>query len=115
MRPNAIGLPLALLLAACATPPDASLAAGPVDPVVAEGHMLAQVHCAECHAIGPTGASKHPEAIAFRRLHELYDVEGIEESLAEGIVVGHPAMPEFRFRPEDAHALTVYLMSVQGK
>jgi hypothetical protein len=40
-------------------------------------------------------------------------VVALEESLAEGIVVGHPDMPEFRFRPEDVAAIISYLESIQ--
>jgi hypothetical protein len=36
----------------------------------------------------------------FRDLHRRYPVESLEESLAEGIVTGHPAMPEFQL-PSD--------------
>jgi hypothetical protein len=32
----------------------------------------------------------------FRTLHERYPVENLEEALSEGIVTGHPTMPEFR-------------------
>ena len=35
------------------------------------------------------------EAPPLRNLHERYPVEDLEESLAEAIRTGHPAMPEF--------------------
>jgi hypothetical protein len=40
-------------------------------------------------------------------------VANLEEALAEGISVGHPAMPQFQFSPEDADALIAYLESIQ--
>ena len=98
-----------LLLAGCASPPEAS----PPDPVAAEGRFLAEVHCSACHAIGRNDASRHPEAPPLRELSRRYPVTALEESLAEGIVVGHPDMPEYRFRPEDVAALISYLETIQ--
>jgi hypothetical protein len=40
-------------------------------------------------------------------------VSGLEESLAEGIIVGHPDMPEYRFGAEDVAAIISYLKSIQ--
>ena len=65
------------------------------DELVAQGHALAEEKCARCHAIGPEGESTLPIAPAFRTLSERYPVDDLEEALAEGIVSGHPAMPEF--------------------
>ena len=83
------------------------------DDLVAKGHALAEENCARCHAIGPQGESTLPIAPAFRTLSERYPVEDLEEALAEGIVSGHPAMPEFVFEPDEIAALIAYLKSVQ--
>jgi hypothetical protein len=40
-------------------------------------------------------------------------VSDLEEALAEGISVGHPAMPEFQFAPDDVSDLVGYLQSIQ--
>jgi len=98
----------ALLLGACASnqPTDA--------PSPAErGQALVETNCGACHAIGPTGESPAPEAPAFRTLSQNYRVADLQEALAEGISVGHPAMPQFQFAPEDVDAIIVYLQSVQ--
>ena len=58
---------------------------------------LVKENCARCHAIGKEGASPHPEAPPFRTLSSKYPVEDLAESLAEGIVSGHPDMPIFVF------------------
>jgi hypothetical protein len=42
-----------------------------------------------------------------------YRVDALEEALAEGISVGHPAMPQFQFAPADVTALVTYLQSIQ--
>jgi hypothetical protein len=35
--------------------------------------------------------------------------------LAEGLLTGHPMMPEFRFPPEDGKAIIRYLKSIQTR
>lgn len=110
MRAYFVILP-SLILAACASAESAT----PVDPVLAEGRFLADIHCSACHAITPNDASKHAEAPPLREISRNYPVFALEESLAEGIVVGHPDMPEYRFRPEDINALLRYLESIQAR
>jgi cytochrome c len=90
----------------------AASAAAAQDPV-AEGRVLAEENCARCHAIGMEGESQLPIAPPFRTLSERYPVEDLAEALAEGIVSGHPAMPEFVFEPDEIAALIAYLQSVQ--
>jgi hypothetical protein len=52
------------------------------------------------------------EAPPFRKLPERYPVEHLAEAFAEGIVVGHPAMPQFAFEPPEIDALLSYLRSL---
>ena len=80
---------------------------------VDRGRAFAQAHCARCHAIGPTGRSPFPPAPPFRTLHQRYPVETLEESLAEGIVTGHPAMPEFRLEPNEVADFIAFLKSLE--
>jgi mono/diheme cytochrome c family protein len=100
-----------LLAAACASELDPAT----LDPKAAEGRYLVKIHCADCHAIDRRDHSKHPEAPPFRDLSKRYPVASLEESLAEGIVVGHPEMPEFRFRPEDVAAIISWLEAIQER
>jgi mono/diheme cytochrome c family protein len=100
-----------LMLAACASEPEPAT----LDPQAAEGRYLVKIHCADCHAIDRHDGSKHPEAPPFRELSKRYPVASLEESLAEGIVVGHPEMPEFRFRPEDVAAIISWLEAIQDR
>jgi mono/diheme cytochrome c family protein len=83
------------------------------DDSIAKGHALAEEKCARCHAVGAEGESTLPIAPPFRTLSERYPVEHLEEALAEGIVSGHPAMPEFEFEPDEIAVLIAYLKSVQ--
>ena len=80
---------------------------------ISRGQEIAENICAACHAVGRMGESPFPEAPPFRTLSRNYRVDSLEEALAEGISVGHPAMPEFQFEPNDVHALVAYLQSIQ--
>jgi cytochrome c len=77
------------------------------------GELLLTTNCARCHAVGRTGASRHPAAPPFRTLSRKYKIEGLSEALAEGLSTGHPDMPEFVFAPEDVGAIIDYLQSIQ--
>jgi cytochrome c len=80
---------------------------------VKRGETLVARNCARCHAIMRTGESTHPEAPAFRTLGKRYPIESLEEALGEGIVSGHPDMPEFVFESADVGAIIAYLKSIQ--
>jgi len=98
------------------------LAAGLASPAMAvekdltdKGRVLVKKDCSRCHAIGLEGVSPNPEAPPFRTLSSKYPVEDLAESLAEGIVSGHPEMPIFVFTPHDVDAIIDYLQSIQEK
>lgn len=74
-----------------------------------EGKALAEKRCAQCHAIGLDGASPHRDAPPFRDIVKRYPVDNLAEALAEGITVGHHAMPEFTFPPDEIASLLAYL------
>lgn len=73
------------------------------------GLTFARTNCAGCHSIDKEGASPLRLAPPFRELHKLYPVESLEEALGEGIVTGHPNMPEFRLDPGQVGDLISYL------
>jgi cytochrome c len=77
------------------------------------GETLVTRNCARCHATTRTGESTHPEAPAFRTLGKRYPIESLEEALGEGIISGHPDMPEFVFESTDVGAIIAYLKSIQ--
>ena len=81
--------------------------------LTAKGQALLKENCSRCHAIGKEGTSPHPEAPPFRTLSSKYPVEDLAESLAEGIVSGHPDMPIFVFSAHDVEAIIDYLQSIQ--
>ena len=82
---------------------------------VKRGEALLSRNCARCHAIGRTGTSPHAQAPLFRQLSRKYPIEGLAESLAEGISVGHADMPEFVFEANDVAAILAYLDSIQER
>ena len=78
------------------------------------GRALLAANCSRCHAIGRTGESPHDEAPPFREVMKIYGAKSLEEALGEGLVTGHPDMPEFVFAPDDVAAIENYLMTLEG-
>lgn len=77
------------------------------------GREIAEAACQPCHAIGRQGASPNVAAPPFRILGQRYPVDYLQEALAEGILVGHPGMPQVRMSPDDIGAFLAYLRTVQ--
>ena len=92
----------------------ASSSVGAATPAV-RGKVLLSSHCSGCHALGRTGDSPLARAPPFRTLHTRYPIDSLGEALAEGILVGHPQMPEFRFSADEVADITTYLKSIQTK
>ena len=78
-----------------------------------DGRELILRNCATCHAVDKIGESTNPMALPFRSLHELYPVESLSEALVEGILVGHPQMPKFRYSVQETRDIIAYLKSIQ--
>ena len=79
------------------------------------GEELLTRSCASCHAVGRNGESPVKGAPPFRTLGQRYPVESLEEALGEGILSGHPDMPEFSFDARDVGAIIAYLKSIQQR
>ena len=84
-----------------------------LSPAAQRGLVIVRANCSRCHAVGKAGDSPLPIAPPFRTLHERYPVEDLQEPLAEGIVTGHPTMPEFRFDPGQVGDIIAYLKSLE--
>jgi cytochrome c len=78
-----------------------------------QGRRLAQTYCARCHSIDKVGPSPLKIAPAFRTLHERYPVDMLQEALAEGIVTGHPTMPQFSFDPDQVGDFIAFLKTLE--
>ena len=83
------------------------------DPNVLAGKAFAQANCSHCHSIDKVTQSSLAIAPPFRTLHERYPVEALEEALAEGIMTGHPSMPEFRLDPGQIGDLIGFLKTLE--
>lgn len=88
-------------------------AASTLDPAAQRGLTFVRTNCAMCHAIGRQGESPLPVAPPFRTLHELYPVEDLAEALAEGIVTGHPSMPQFTLDAAQIDDVIAYLKTLE--
>ncbi|MEM8689759.1 MAG: cytochrome c [Pseudomonadota bacterium] len=77
-----------------------------------KGEEIAAKLCARCHSITRDGESPFAEAPPFRTFGQKWPLESLEEAFAEGIVVGHPAMPEFVFAPNDIQNLLSFMDSL---
>ncbi len=106
-------LPIFIAIAVAIAILAATTAASAQSDLRPRGAILVQRHCAGCHAVRRTGQSPNPAAPAFRDLNMRYHIDDLAEALAEGILTGHPAMPEFKFPPRDVKAVLAYLKSIQ--
>jgi cytochrome c len=111
MRHRMLGIGIAAAAALIAGSP--STAAEPLSPSAQRGLVFVRTNCAQCHAIGREGASPLSIAPPFRTLHQKSPVESLAESFAEGIVTGHPSMPEFRLEPDRINAVISYLKTLE--
>jgi cytochrome c len=80
---------------------------------IQQGRNLARLYCMKCHSIDKVSPSPLRIAPPFRTLHERYPIESLQEALAEGIVTGHPSMPEFQFDPDQINDLLQFLKSLE--
>jgi len=83
------------------------------DGTIAQGRALIEANCARCHAFRQDDKSAHAAAPPFRVVVTYYPPAMLAEALAEGIVAGHPDMPEFVFKPPEIEAIIAYLDSLK--
>ncbi len=88
---------------------------GAVAQSLKRGEELLTRSCGSCHAVGRSGESPNKLAPPFRTLGQRYPIESLEEALGEGIMSGHPDMPEFSFDARDVGAIIAYLKSIQQR
>jgi mono/diheme cytochrome c family protein len=113
MRSLALLIALAIALPATAAEPPSM--GGEHPSAEARGRLLVQRNCGMCHAVGRAGPSPFAAAPPFRELGQRYKLDDLDEALAEGIITGHPAMPEFRFAPNEVNDIVHYLKSIQTR
>jgi len=87
----------------------------PIEGDVAAGKTFAEKNCARCHAIARQGDSPDKDAPPLRTISRRYPLDTLYEAFAEGIVVGHPEMPEFALDPKVISDLLAYIQSISEK
>ena len=110
MRAVVAGVVLGTLTVGAAAQSDVELTAQ-----ARRGEALLERLCASCHAIGPAGTSPNPQAPLFRTLSRRYKLETLEEALGEGLISGHPDMPEFRLNGREVGEAIAYLNAIQQR
>lgn len=112
-RSAGFGIAAAFLAVLALGAADARAASEPLSPRAQRGLVFARTNCVKCHAIGLSGESPLPIAPPFRTLHTRYPVDNLAEALAEGIVTGHPSMPEFQLDGAQIDDLLAYLKTLE--
>ena len=100
-------LAIALLAMSVSSP---AWAVGNID----KGRQFVERNCARCHAIDLDDDSHMPEAPPLRTLHTRYPIDSLTEAFAEGIVTGHPQMPEFQLDTDTISDMLAYIKSLSG-
>jgi cytochrome c len=82
-------------------------------PQAQRGLTIVRTHCEQCHAIDKVSDSSLAIAPPFRTLHSKYPIESLERPLTEGIIAGHPTMPQFRFERDQVVDIIAYLKTLE--
>lgn len=82
---------------------------------VERGRVMAATRCGGCHAVGLTGVSTMAAAPPLRDVANLYPPEQLQEAFAEGVMTGHPAMPQFEFQPAEINDLIAWLDTMRTR
>jgi cytochrome c len=84
-----------------------------LEPGSQRGLTFVSANCAQCHAVDKVSPSPLGIAPPFRTLHTKYPVENLAESLAEGIMTGHPTMPQFQLDTGQISDVIAYLKTLE--
>jgi mono/diheme cytochrome c family protein len=82
-------------------------------PQAQRGLTIVRVQCERCHAVDKVSDSPLAIAPPFRTLHLKYPIESLERPLTEGIIAGHPTMPQFRFDRDQVGNIIAYLKTLE--
>jgi len=82
-------------------------------PQAQRGLTIVRVQCERCHAVDKVSDSPLAIAPPFRTLHLKYPIESLERPLTEGIIAGHPTMPQFRFDRDQVGDIIAYLKTLE--
>ena len=88
------------------------VATAQTSPGEQRGMTFVRANCGSCHATDKVSASTLKIAPPFRDLHLRYPIENLRKALVEGVVTGHPTMPEFRLDTDQASDVIAYLKTL---
>ncbi|MGZ9113666.1 MAG: c-type cytochrome [Brevundimonas sp.] len=86
----------------------------PTLPSIERGRVMSASKCGGCHAVGPTGDSPMAAAPPLRDIANLYPPTQLQEAFGEGVMTGHPAMPQFELRPGEINDLIAWLETLRS-
>ena len=84
-----------------------------LEPGAQRGLTFVSANCIQCHAVDRVSPSPLGIAPPFRTLHTKYPVENLAGSLAEGIMTGHPTMPQFQLDTGQIGDVIAYLKTLE--
>ncbi|MEY9884784.1 c-type cytochrome [Bradyrhizobium sp. USDA 329] len=79
---------------------------------IAEGHRLARAWCQTCHAVEPHMIGVFDEAPGFQAIADRQGTTAL--SLKVFLRTSHQNMPNLVISPEQADALSAYILSLRG-
>jgi len=77
------------------------------------GKRLAEVNCADCHAIAQVDASLDPSAPPFRAMAERRDLTTLRTEMTGDLFLRHAVMPDFEPDARQADDIVTYIESIQ--
>ena len=82
-------------------------------PSEMRGRSFARNNCGSCHSLDKVSPSPLAIAPPFGTLGRRYPIDSLAESLAEGIMTGHPTMPTFQLDPGQINDLLSFMKTLQ--
>ncbi|RST88083.1 cytochrome c [Aquibium carbonis] len=77
------------------------------------GKRLAEVNCADCHAIAQVDESLDPAAPPFRSMAERRDLASLRTEMTGDLFLRHAVMPDFEPDAGQANDIVTYIESIQ--
>ncbi|MGT2436269.1 c-type cytochrome [Bradyrhizobium betae] len=106
-----IGLSVLFLISVVHTAAGASRSAAGASRSAAEGHRLAQAWCQTCHAVEPDMAGWFDRAPSFQAIADRNGTTAL--SLKVFWKTSHQTMPNLVISPQQADALSSYILSLK--
>jgi mono/diheme cytochrome c family protein len=80
--------------------------------LIAKGKAVAASYCGSCHAIGPGGESRHPDAPPFHEIAGRLSLDNLEDIFGDA-VASHAEMAHVALSHGQLEALAGYIATVK--